>query len=559
MDRTHWTTWCGLNLVLGLIAGAVHASCPPVPPLTCNSQTGPNACDIGAARQEAQDHCDVRTCPNEQYYCTFTQEQNQTYPERGNWRLKVCIGECLAPINQTFFAYGKDCSTRDPVESGETACPDLQGYQGVCITCDNGCLFEEAINIGYVSGTGTTVANYINLPTGAVCGYENGLPSDPPPHDEPPEDPPCEGFMVGEICVTPYHFCVDNHCVEHPPPGDCSEGAPTICVGNPPPPPDPDLPPHPDPDPCESGTATADGESYGVNIHCVDIDNGGDDDDGGGGGGDDDDPDNGEGEQGNFCEANPDHVNCTTYCGANPDDPLCGENGPGDQGDGEGDESGYCIDNPSSPSCQGSDFCDSNPEHPSCQGGDFCEQNPESPICAYCEQHPEQPVCGGEGTCASNPADPACQHCALNPTDPVCENSGNTCQDNPDHESCGAGNASGGGTCQAPPVCTGDSISCAILYQQWRTRCALENTSDEEDWEDPQESPDQYHQEESIGIGMLDTSGFLGGGVCPQWGPINVLGGSFDLPQVHCDLMSWFGFLLVGGALVVAARIIGGP
>lgn len=34
--------------------------------------------------------------------------------------------------------------------------------------------------------------------------------------------------------------------------------------------------------------------------------------------------------------------------------------------------------------------------------------------------------------------------------------------------------ASGGGTCQAAPTCTGDGIACATLYQQWKTRCAIE-------------------------------------------------------------------------------------
>jgi len=30
---------------------------------------------------------------------------------------------------------------------------------------------------------------------------------------------------------------------------------------------------------------------------------------------------------------------------------------------------------------------------------------------------------------------------------------------------------SGGGTCAAPPVCTGDAVECAILYQTWAQRC----------------------------------------------------------------------------------------
>ena len=33
--------------------------------------------------------------------------------------------------------------------------------------------------------------------------------------------------------------------------------------------------------------------------------------------------------------------------------------------------------------------------------------------------------------------------------------------------------ASGGATCEQPPTCKGDGIQCAMLLQQWRTRCAV--------------------------------------------------------------------------------------
>lgn len=35
-------------------------------------------------------------------------------------------------------------------------------------------------------------------------------------------------------------------------------------------------------------------------------------------------------------------------------------------------------------------------------------------------------------------------------------------------------NASGGGSCNAAPACGGDPIDCAQLWQQWKTRCAIE-------------------------------------------------------------------------------------
>jgi hypothetical protein len=38
--------------------------------------------------------------------------------------------------------------------------------------------------------------------------------------------------------------------------------------------------------------------------------------------------------------------------------------------------------------------------------------------------------------------------------------------------------ASGGGTCTSAPSCQGDGIACNALYQNWRTRCAVESLKD---------------------------------------------------------------------------------
>ncbi|EPG5382188.1 TPA: hypothetical protein ACYRK3_000093 [Stenotrophomonas maltophilia] len=38
----------------------------------------------------------------------------------------------------------------------------------------------------------------------------------------------------------------------------------------------------------------------------------------------------------------------------------------------------------------------------------------------------------------------------------------------------GSGNGSGSGTCAKPPVCSGDAIQCAQLFQQWRAGCQAE-------------------------------------------------------------------------------------
>ena len=42
----------------------------------------------------------------------------------------------------------------------------------------------------------------------------------------------------------------------------------------------------------------------------------------------------------------------------------------------------------------------------------------------------------------------------------------------------GNGSSSGGGSCEAPPACTGDSIQCNILYQTWSTRCEAQRIAD---------------------------------------------------------------------------------
>lgn len=133
--------------------------------------------------------------------------------------------------------------------------------------------------------------------------------------------------------------------------------------------------------------------------------------------------------------------------------------------------------------------------------------------------------------------------------------------------------AAGGGTCAAPPSCTGDGIACASLHQQWQTRCAIERLNDNltgngnGDGEGPgeDEGPDWGEgdgssptwAETDISTSMLNTDGFMGAGSCPEWGPIEILGESYTLPQVHCDILEWIGYLVVMVALVVAARILG--
>ncbi|GAQ30849.1 hypothetical protein SAMD00023378_4532 [Ralstonia sp. NT80] len=52
------------------------------------------------------------------------------------------------------------------------------------------------------------------------------------------------------------------------------------------------------------------------------------------------------------------------------------------------------------------------------------------------------------------------------------------CQQNPNAVVCQDDSVSGGADCSAPPACSGDAINCAILSQQWSTRCELQKSQD---------------------------------------------------------------------------------
>lgn len=71
-------------------------------------------------------------------------------------------------------------------------------------------------------------------------------------------------------------------------------------------------------------------------------------------------------------------------------------------------------------------------------------------------------VPGGPGTCTTTTQQPQQQYC----------------QQNPSADQCKQDSASGGADCSAPPTCSGDAISCAILSQQWNTRCDLQKSVD---------------------------------------------------------------------------------
>lgn len=68
-------------------------------------------------------------------------------------------------------------------------------------------------------------------------------------------------------------------------------------------------------------------------------------------------------------------------------------------------------------------------------------------------------------TCTTTSTQPQQQYCAQNPQAVQCKDD----------------SVSGGADCSSPPSCSGDAISCAMLQQQWNTRCELQKHDDSTD------------------------------------------------------------------------------
>jgi len=130
----------------------------------------------------------------------------------------------------------------------------------------------------------------------------------------------------------------------------------------------------------------------------------------------------------------------------------------------------------------------------------------------------------------------------------------------PEEES---GSASGGITCDSEPSCAGDPIQCAILKQQWRTRCV--------------EAPTEPQALEAIGatageidgsemdagqvdVTTLNTSGTLSGS-CPVPLNVSVMGQNLSLDIWHgaCEMAVLFApFVMAMGYLLSAMLFIKG-
>jgi len=140
-----------------------------------------------------------------------------------------------------------------------------------------------------------------------------------------------------------------------------------------------------------------------------------------------------------------------------------------------------------------------------------------------------------------------------------------------------SGSFSGGGNCNTPPACSGDTVMCGVARTQWATTCQLHT-----DLSGTQPAPSSttlasggaYNQAslwptqtpgnttgDAANQGNYDTSGFGFGTTCPmQDQPIPLWGGqTFTLPLTQlCGPASWLSYLVLGFAYFYAAKITAG-
>ncbi|CAJ0709534.1 hypothetical protein LMG7143_01108 [Ralstonia thomasii] len=166
-------------------------------------------------------------------------------------------------------------------------------------------------------------------------------------------------------------------------------------------------------------------------------------------------------------------------------------------------------------------------------------------------------VNGGPGTCTSTTTQPQDQYC----------------QQNPNAAQCKKGSASGGGTCDAPPTCDGDAISCAILQQQWSTRCDLQKHDDSTDLgsklangQDPMAgklpTPDGADKVDlSSKLSNVDDMGIVAQCLGNIDVPLQLPGGGWNLhidTTPLCDIGKLLGYLNMLSTMMLCAYMLKG-
>lgn len=170
-----------------------------------------------------------------------------------------------------------------------------------------------------------------------------------------------------------------------------------------------------------------------------------------------------------------------------------------------------------------------------------------------------QPPCGGCGGVGQAP----CGSCGA-VGQPACGNGNCGGEGQPECE--GGGSASGGGYCGTPPACAGDAVNCAVLYQTYMTRCAVEdynNYSDRPDDFGPDRLVTEGVEPEGDGIDVtasLNSSGWLGSGSCDVPTSVTVFGDTYALDEEGrlCTLFGIASVLVLVFAYYQAARIVAG-
>lgn len=148
--------------------------------------------------------------------------------------------------------------------------------------------------------------------------------------------------------------------------------------------------------------------------------------------------------------------------------------------------------------------------------------------------------------------------------------SGSFCDQNPKVDVCKktAADSSFSGTCDAPPVCTGDPVQCATAKATWQTNCALAGQSDGTtladkvvSGQDPQAGNFPWSEGKVEAHDMqnaIDQTDSIGGS-CPSDLNFSVSGRSVVVPMsASCQWLTWIGRLMLAASMLTAMYIVFG-
>lgn len=143
------------------------------------------------------------------------------------------------------------------------------------------------------------------------------------------------------------------------------------------------------------------------------------------------------------------------------------------------------------------------------------------------------------------------------------------------------GEVSGGGDCASPPACSGNPLGCWAIEHNWRIACessadglagidamdqaVLDATIDDAAvWgsrlgTDGEGDLDNFRVVKQLDASELDSTGFLGGGSCPQVSVGNIAGVDLGLNlSTFCDMLVNLSGLVMSLSYFLAFRIIAG-